>query len=339
MRTRLKDDIHKGLLEKQESLSHWHKISSLAEQEIALGPQGETQLQAHMHVIDSSLEKLNQDTLGVCVVCHEPVDTRLLQMDYTACVCLDHYSTQERRELEDDLELSQVVQRGLLPQDTPSIAGMEIAAFSRPAQIIGGDYFDFLRFSDGSHGVVIGDVSGKGMAAGMLISSLQTAFHTLVPESDSPIKVLERINRLYIHNINFTTFVTIFFGQIDPQTHTLTYANAGHNPAYLYHPNRKTGEWLLPSGAAIGLTEAFSIQTHSLQLEPGDLLLLYTDGLTEAVNSQMQEFGQARLAGLIEQNQDLPTDLIMQKLLEALNDHLAGHALLDDTTLILCRRM
>src|SRR5258708_5345705 len=185
MKTDFLDDVEKGLKEKREHVAQWQETASPDELDLELGPQGEPGLQTHIHIIDSSLEKLEQGVLGICTVCHQTVDENLLQMDYTACICLDHYSTEERRELENELELSQIIQRGLLPHHVPSIEGLDVAAFSRPAQIIGGDYFDFLKFNDGSNGFVIADVSGKGVSAGMLISSLQTAFYTLVPENDS----------------------------------------------------------------------------------------------------------------------------------------------------------
>ncbi len=331
------NDIHKGLDEKRSELAHWVQTVPPDEKEILLGPQGEDVLQTHLHVIDESLEKIGEGTLGICTVCHGIVDDSLLQMDYTSCICLDHYSDQERREREHELELSQIVQRALLPQQVPSIAGMEIAAFSRPAQIVSGDYFDFLHFNDGAHGFVIGDVSGKGMSAGMLMSSLQTAFHTLVPESDSPVKVLEKINRLYIHNINFTTFVTIFFGKFDPLTKTLTYANAGHNPAFLYHHAKKQGEWLQPTGAAIGLMEIFNEQSRIVRLESNDVLVLYTDGLTEAVDMQNQQYGPDRLAELIKQNAELSAEDLIQKILEVLNDFIERQSLRDDITLVVCK--
>lgn len=334
MSSKLMDDIQKGLEEKRASVDVLCETCPPDEKGILLGFQGEETLQTHLHVIDTSLEKIEEGILGVCTVCNGMVDNELLQMDYTSCICLDHYSEQERRELENELELSQIVQRGLLPQQIPSIAGMEIAAFSRPAQIISGDYFDFLQFNDGSHGFVIGDVSGKGMSAGMLMSSLQTAFNTLVPESDSPVKVLEKINRLYIHNINFTTFVTIFFGKIDPRTKTLTYANAGHNPAFLYRHARKQGEWLQPTGAAIGLMEQFNLQSRDVELESHDILLLYTDGITEAINPQYQDYGMERLAEVIQQNEELPAEGLIQKILEALNSFIEGKPLEDDTTLV-----
>jgi phosphoserine phosphatase RsbU/P len=337
MKASLLNDIQRGLQEKRDNISEWQKTVSTEEKQVQLGPVGEGELETHFHVIDSSLQKLEEGELGICTVCNEQVDSGLLQMDYTASVCLDHFSSQERRELENELELSQIVQRALLPQQMPSIQGLDVAAFSRPAQIIGGDYFDFLKFNDGADGFVIGDVSGKGVSAGMLISSLQTAFHTLVPENDSLIKILEKINRLYIHNINFTTFVTLFLGRIDPATQTLTYANAGHNPALLFSHAKKTGTWLQPTGAAIGLVEDSHIRSGSLQLEHGDILLLYTDGVTEAFNGRNQQFGEDRLANVIQQNAELSAEELIQKVLEALHGFVDSRPLVDDATLVISK--
>ncbi len=334
METSLVNDIKRGLSEKRAVLDEWCESCSQAEKEACLGLDGESKLHNHFHVIDSSLQKLEEGTLGVCKVCHGTVEPELLRMDYTAYVCLDHYSEQERRQLEYELELSQVIQRALLPQKTPSITGLDISAFSRPAQIVGGDYFDFLQFKDGTHGFVIADVSGHGVSAGMLMTSLQTAFHTLVPENNSPVDILERINRLYIHNINFTTFVTIFFSRLNLQTRTLTYANAGHNDAFLYRRGEKNEIWLEPTGAAIGLMEEFKVKPKDVQLEAGDILLLYTDGVTEAENLQKEQFGRDRLANVIRQNADLSANDIIQKILGAVNDFAAGTTLADDVTLV-----
>jgi phosphoserine phosphatase RsbU/P len=330
MATNLMNDIRKGLKEKRTNVCEGCKMDE-ADLEV------EPDVQPHLHVIDESLQKLEDGTLGVCTVCNGIVDERLLQMDYTASVCLDHYSNQERRELEDELELSQVIQRALLPQDVPDMAGFDIAGYSRPAQIIGGDYFDFLRFNDGAHGFVIADVSGKGVSAGILMTSLQTAFHTIVPETDSPLKVLEKINRLYIHNIKFTTFVTIFFAKIDPRTCTLIYANAGHNPALLYHSGTKKHEWLKRTGIAIGLMEGFDVHSESLQLESGDILVFYTDGVTEAASPQREPFERDRLTEVIAQNEGLPADELIQKILQSVNEFAQGNPLADDATLVVCK--
>ncbi|HUH97835.1 MAG TPA: PP2C family protein-serine/threonine phosphatase [Anaerolineales bacterium] len=330
MDTNLVNDIRRGLEEKRATVCERCRRDEA-------GMVDDRDVQPHLHVIDESLQKLEAGTLGVCTVCQGIVDERLLQMDYTACVCLDHYSSQERRQLENELELSQVVQRALLPQQVPELPGFDIAGFSRPAQIIGGDYFDFLAFNDGAHGLVVADVSGKGVSAGILMTSLQTAFHTIVPETDSPLKVLEKINRLYIHNIKFTTFVTIFFAKIDPRTRTLVYANAGHAPALLYHARNKEHEWLRRTGLAIGLMEEFSVHSESLQLERGDTLVFYTDGVTEAMSPRQELFERERLAEVIAHNEGAPADALIQKILQALNEFAQGDPLADDATLVVCK--
>ena len=330
METNLMNDIRRGLEEKRTNVCEGCKVDEV-------DVEVKSDVQPHLHVIDESLQKLEDGTLGVCTVCHGIVDESLLQMDYTACVCLDHYSNQERRQLEDELELSQVIQRALLPQEVPDMTGFDIAGYSRPAQIIGGDYFDFLRFKDGAHGFVVADVSGKGVSAGILMTSLQTAFHTIVPETDSPLKVLEKINRLYIHNIKFTTFVTIFFAKIDPHTCTLIYANAGHNPALLYHGGTKKHEWLKRTGIAIGLMEGFNVRSESLQLQSGDILVFYTDGVTEAMSPQRQPFERERLAEVIAQNEGASADGLIQEILQSVNEFAQGKPLADDATIVVCK--
>lgn len=337
MKAKSFEDIETALQETRTNLQHWVTAAPEKKRQALLGPQGETCIEEHLHVIDESLEKIKDGKFGVCKICHEAMELELLQMDYTSAVCLGHFSDQELRQLENELELSQVVQRGLLPQQIPSIDGMNIAAFSRPAQIVGGDYFDFIDFKDGSNGLVIADVSGHGVSAGMFMSSLQTAFHTLVPEADSPLEVLERINRLYVHNIKFTTFVTIFFGQYNPRTRVLTYANAGHNSAYLYRMSTNEEIWLRPTGPAIGIMEGFPIYTSEVQLESGDILLLYTDGITEATDDQGIFLSEDGLADIIRQNADTTSERIIQKILQSLKEHTNGKPLADDVTLVISK--
>src|SRR5215208_5197476 len=249
MQTNINNRIREGLLEKRENLEQWKIATPEPQKDLELGDSDESAVDVQLQVIETSLEMIDEGVYGICEVCHEAVDDELLQMDFTATVCLGHYTESELRQLESELELSQIIQRALLPQQVPSIPSYDIAAFSRPAQIVTGDYFDFLQFEDGRHGFVVADVSGHGVSAAMLMTSLQTVFHTLTPESDSPIDVLSRINRLYIHNISFTTFVTAFFGKLDPQTRTLSYASAGHNPPLLYRGSTKGTMWLKPTGA------------------------------------------------------------------------------------------
>ena len=333
METELYERIEEGLKVKQREIMEFLEMTPETEKDICLG-NDEHCVENHLHVIETSLEKIEDQTLGICVICHGYVDSKYLEMDYTASVCLDHYSAEERRRLESELELSQVVQRALLPQRMPNIAGVELAAFSRPSEIIGGDYFDFFHFRDGTQGLVIADVSGHGVSAGMLMSSLQTAIRTMAPETDSPAEILERINRFYIHNINFDTFVTIFLARFDPTNLTLTYANAGHNPPAVTRKGNSDINWLRPTAPAIGLAEEFHPRMESVVFSEGDSLLLYTDGVTEVLNINNEQFGQDRLAELVQKNADLTPPDLLQILRQAVSTFGGNRPLVDDATMI-----
>ena len=325
--------IQVGLDEKRQNITEFIATASEAEKDVCLCDDTLC-IEDHIHIIDESLEKIENHMLGVCEVCHGVVDPALLEMDYTASVCLDHYTEEERRRLESELELSQIVQRALLPQHAPTISGVEVAAFSRPAEIIGGDYFDFFKFRDGSHGLVIADVSGHGVSAGMLMSSLQTSIQTLAPYADSPAEILERINHFYLHNINFTTFVTVFLARFDPITLTLTYVNAGHNPPAVFRSESSQVTWLVPTAPAVGLAEIFRPRTESITLSKGDSLLLYTDGVTEVLNTGNEQFGQDRLAELFLQSTHLTAPNILQTVLQQASAFGDNKSLADDLTMI-----
>lgn len=330
------DSYREGLTETRQNLAHWVEATPESKKQVQCCDD-DTCVEERLQVIDTELARIDEGSFGICEVCHENVDDELLQMDYTSTVCLGHFSDEELRQLESELELSQIVQRGLLPQQAPVIPGLAVAAFSRPAQIVSGDYFDFVRFKDGGHGIIMADVSGHGVSAGMLMSSLQTAVHTLVPSADSPLDVLERINHLYAHNIRVTSFVTVFFGKLDPLTRSFTYGSAGHNSAYLYRPATKDEVLLHPTGPAIGLMEGFHVRSEKVVLNPGDTLALYTDGVTEAMNAQHEQFGLDRLAETIRLNSSLAPEQLIQQVLSALNAFTNGRPLVDDVTLVVGR--
>ena len=332
MATNIFQRIQGSLAEKRQNLTEL--LNSAPEEKNDLCCEDEHEVHAHLHVIETAIEKAQDETLGICTVCHGHVDPGRLEMDYTAHVCLEHYSEPERRQLEEELELSAIVQRALLPQISPEIPGVELAAFSRPAAIVSGDYFDFFHFRDGTHGLVIADVPGHGVSAGMLMSSLQTAIRTMAPETDSPSEILERINRFYIHNIHFTTYVTTFLARFDPVTHILTYASAGHNPPAVVHKRVGGVTWLKPTAPAIGLVEEFHSRMERVTLEHGDILFLYTDGVTEAFNPTLEQFGTQRLGDLLGKNADLGATEMIQIVRQGLEAFGDGHALEDDTTFV-----
>jgi sigma-B regulation protein RsbU (phosphoserine phosphatase) len=334
------EHMRKGLLQKRDRLNEWLRTTPLAKKEVLLGPSTEQSVHCCLDVIDNAISKADSKTLGKCEVCHEDVETELLEVDYTACVCLEHLSKEERRHLESELELAQDVQKMLLPQEVPNIPGLEIAAFSRPAQIVGGDYFDFIDFSNGFHGLAIADVAGHGVSASLHMASIQALLRTLVPVNKSPAEVMRQVHKLFIHNIRFETFVTFFIGAFDSSTKRLTYCNAGHQPPLVLHKTmskNESVEMLRPTGAAIGLVEEAEFAEKTIELQEEDLLVLYTDGVTESVNPQNQEFGRERLVKLSREVNNTPVREVVQHIRQRLEEFSEGERLADDTTIVLCK--
>ena len=332
--------LRNGLVQKQNDLTEWLQATPLGKKKVLLGPSAEQSVQARLDVIDNAISKADSKTLGKCKVCHEVVETELLEVDYTACVCIEHLSGEERRQLESELELAQEVQQTLLPQEVPNIPGLEIAAFSRPAQIVGGDYFDFVDFSDGLHGLAIADVAGHGVSASLHMASIQALLRTLVPINKSPAEVMRQIHKLFIHNIRFETFVTFFIGAFDSSAKTLTFSNAGHLPPLVLRNNKgkkESVEMLRPTGAAIGLVEEAEFAEKTIELQKDDLLVLYTDGITETVNLENQEFGRESLINLIKQVNKAPVKQVVQEIRQGLEEFSEGKPLTDDTTIVICK--
>jgi sigma-B regulation protein RsbU (phosphoserine phosphatase) len=291
-------------------------------------------------VIDDCIESVQTGTLGRCRVCRDYIETDLLEIDYTADVCIEHLSEEQVRHLETQLELAQSVQRTLLPQEVPNVPGLEIAAFSRPAQIVGGDYFDFIEFGSGYHGLTIADVAGHGVSASLHMASIHAMLRAIAPVSNSPAEVVRRVHELFIHNIRFTTFVTLFIGAFDSTTRTLTYCNAGHNPPIVLRKESNKKDpitWLAPTGAAIGLTEETKFGEQTIELYEGDLVVMYTDGITEATNLQNEEFGRERLTAVIKRVGRSTPSIVVRELREGLEAFVGAKPLADDTTVVVCR--
>jgi sigma-B regulation protein RsbU (phosphoserine phosphatase) len=326
-----------NLKRQRRTLVDWMTATPQHKKQHLLGPVGEDGAQARLETLNDAIGRADEKTLGLCDVCHEDVELDRLELDFTACVCIDHYSDDQKRRLEQDLELSHKVQRALLPKESPAIPGVRVAAFIQPAEIVGGDYFDFLRFRDGTHGVAIADVMGKGVSASMLVASLQASLRILVPEYDSPAQVVQRLNALFYHNIQLIKFISIVLARYDPETHLLEYCNAGHNPPLLVHAGNGV-ERLKPTGAAIGLTETTTFANARATLDVGDALLLYTDGATEARNAEREEFGEQRIEEWLSRHARLEPKAIIEELRATLNSFTQSNAFHDDVTLVAMKR-
>jgi sigma-B regulation protein RsbU (phosphoserine phosphatase) len=340
MRAPILESIRKDLFEKRDRINKWLRVTPPSKKEVYLGPSTEQAVHARLDAIDEAISKVDSRTLGKCEVCQGQVETELLEIDYSACVCIEHLSEEQRRNLESELELAQSVQKMLLPQEVPDIPGIEIAAYSRPAQIVGGDYFDFIEFSNGCHGLAIADVAGHGVSASLHMASIQALLRTLVPINRSPSEVMSQVHKLFIRNIRFDTFVTFFIGAFDLSANALTYCNAGHQPPLVLRKRKskeKSVVLLRPTGAAIGLVEKAEFGETTIDLQKGDLLVLYTDGVTEAMNTNNQQFGRERLEKLVRHAEHMPVKDVIQKIRLSLEEFSEGKPLDDDTTIVVSR--
>jgi len=329
------DRFQDSLGEQRDNIQEWLDTATAEQKEIRLNSLPESVVEQRLLVLDSAAAKAQDKTLGLCEVCHEYIEEGRLEVDYTAKVCIDHFTNDQRRVLEKELELSQKVQKALLPQTVPDLPGLELAAYSQPARIVGGDYFDFFEFKDGSLGFVVADVMGKGLAASMLMASLQASLRILVTQEKDPCEVITRLNRLFLHNIHLIKFVTLFLARYDSKSRTLNYCNAGHNPPVLISDMQHT--WLDSTCPAIGLVEDLKSRSVQITLAPGDLLVLYTDGVTEANDSSEQEFGNDRLIDSVKKSPQLTAREAIASLRRAVQEFTNGEALRDDTTIVALR--
>lgn len=336
MSANLLDRMRTGLLTQRKNLEDWLNKAPETTKKVRLGPQNEALLEKHLKTIDTAIEKTQDQTLGLCDVCHDYLEPERLEMDYTACVCLEHMTGEQKSRLEEELELSQKVQKALLPHKIPNIPGLQLAVYSQPAQIVGGDYFDFFEHHGDTFGFAIGDVMGKGMPASLLMANLQASLRILVQEHEKPERVMDRLNCLFVHNIRLTKFVTLFIAQYDTRHRMLTYSNAGHNPPLWMRRDPKGGSvtWLRPTGAAVGLIEDAKFRSETIQMQSGDLLVFYTDGVTETQNSIQEEFGDERLLEITQANRDRSPAEIVKVIRESIRTFAGNDNRADDTTIM-----
>jgi sigma-B regulation protein RsbU (phosphoserine phosphatase) len=195
---------------------------------------------------------------------------------------------------EEELKRAREIQQMLLPSTLPQLAGVQIAGAWQPAREVGGDYFDVIQLDKDRLGICVGDVAGKGITAALLMANLQASFRAFATTEASPQVVCTKLNKFLCANIASGKFVTFFYAVLDADARTLIYENAGHSPGLLLRSNGTT-ETLQGGGAVLGALPDWNYQDYTAQLQPGDQLLLSTDGITEAENAQLEEFGDERL--------------------------------------------
>lgn len=210
---------------------------------------------------------------------------------------IEQERVRERERIEQELQTARSIQHAFLPMNVPALPGWRFAPYYQPARDVGGDFYDFLPFEDGRLGLVIGDVSGKGIPAALLMATVHTMLRTAVQGTISPGEVLARVNELLAAEIPAGMFVTCFFALLDPASGHLCYANAGHEPPYRQHEGHAAE--LRATGMPLGMLPGTRYDEYEITLAPGDSLLFYSDGLVEAHNPASEMFGFPRLQSIL----------------------------------------
>jgi phosphoserine phosphatase RsbU/P len=242
-----------------------------------------------------------------------------------------------QQEQEREIAEARAIQEKLLPREIPQMPGYEIASAWQSARLVGGDYFDILPLDEKTLGICIADVAGKGMPAALLMSNLQAAVRGLSSISVAPNLLCNRLNSIVYRNTDSDRFITFFYAQLDGPARRLAYVNAGHNAPFVVRSDG-SHERLREGGSVLGVFASRNYEMGSAQLSPGDRVVLFTDGVTEACNPEGEEFGEARLLRLLEEHRTLSANELQARILAIVGDFSGGRWQDDATLLVLAVR-
>lgn len=240
----------------------------------------------------------------------------------------------QRERMSRELEIAREVQEHLFPQRLPSVPGLDYCGRCRPAREVGGDYYDFLELPKGRLGIAIGDVSGKGIGAALMMANLEASLRGQASVGHDLAELIKRVNDLVYGASPANSYATLFYGEYDPPSRHLSYVNAGHNPPVVVRKSAAAYQFfrLETGGPVVGLLQQ-SYQQESFPLESGDLVVLFTDGVSEAMNSRDEEWGEDRLIEFAKSCYGLPAIEVMTRILAAAHAFAAGSQY-DDMTLV-----
>ncbi|HXD31329.1 MAG TPA: SpoIIE family protein phosphatase [Pyrinomonadaceae bacterium] len=243
----------------------------------------------------------------------------------------------EQERLERELQLASEIQQRLQPTAPPIVPGYELQGISFPCYEIGGDYYDFIKRDDGRMVIALGDVSGKGTAAALLMSSLHAAIHAQAGSHETLVGTISAVNKYLAENIPSNRFVTLFCAELDPESGSLSFLNAGHNPPLIVHA-AGTVEQLASGGLPLGIKADAEYREGRTQLAHGDVLVIYSDGVTEASSPTGEEFGPTRLYEVVSRNVEASAAGIRDRIESALTKFAQGTRAADDITLVIVKR-
>ena len=282
--------------------------------------------------VDLAVEAMQR---GACEFVQKPWDNRQLLGKLEAQIDRARALRVAQRCHEEELREAREIQNRLLPKELPKLPDYEIAAMTRPARCVGGDYYDVVRISERETVISIADVSGKGLPAALLMSNLQAALKPLLWQKLPPRELCHRLNRTLCDITPLGKFVSFFCGVLDSQENRLVYSNAGHNPPIVVR-GRDTAIELNAAGAVLGQFPDWVYEQSEIRLQSGDALLLFTDGLIDAWNEKEESFGEERLVRTAQERPGIPAAQLMESLLDAASKHCGGH-FQDDASVVIVR--
>jgi len=285
--------------------------------------------------VDAALARMDQGTYGLCHECHEPIERERLLADPLVQVCLDDLSSEERRALEGDLAMAAQIQQALLPERNFSTQDWHAHYHYAPAGLVSGDYCDLFR-SDNDLLFLLGDVSGKGVAASMLMSHLHATFRSLANVNMPLDHMVQAANRIFAESTLAGQYATLVVGRAS-QDGSVEFVSAGHLP--LLHLCGAEPAVAESTGLPLGMFTNAGFSTHRLHLAPGDGLLVYTDGMTEACNPAGEEYGLPRMKSLAGNCHKKSPDHLIADCLEDLHKFTSGAKPTDDLTLLAIQRI
>ena len=243
-----------------------------------------------------------------------------------------HYT--EKKRIEQELVLATTIQKGLLPEAPPTLKAYDIAAMARVCTEVGGDYYDFIRLENGGEAIVMGDVSGHGIGSALIMSSVRSSLRAMAGEK--PSRLMERLNRIMVDDNKGRGMMTMFYAVLYPDKREMTYVNAGHDYPFII---RKNGEvdFLRSTGGVLGIFEDAEYGEESVSLGEGDVIGIYTDGITESVNSEGEQFGTERLVEAVQDSINEGAESIIERVMDQIGDFTGAMQPEDDITMMLIK--
>jgi serine phosphatase RsbU (regulator of sigma subunit) len=243
-----------------------------------------------------------------------------------------------KERLEEELNVARNIQLSLLPKTCPTVPGWGFGAIYQAARVVGGDFYDFFELTPGQWGVVVADVADKGIPAAIFMGLSRTAIRSTALSGCTPAEALQRANYVIMQDSSTDMFLTAFYAVLDTASGAILFANAGHNRPLLYRADSGKVETLRARGVVLGLFDHHNAEDRSEVIAPGDVLLFYTDGMTEAMNENDEEFGEARLHNLLIEYAGYTADEISQRILESVRRFCGEAAQFDDMTMVVVKR-